>query len=263
MGLDIYLYRYEDFNDTQKRETEYSEKTEGLWTKKYEETPEEEKVQIRKQEKEIAQSLALDEYGSDTVKKECIEIPSLKYPEHYFKIGYFRSSYNAGGIQRILRNLGIKDLNYIFSYEDEYEFQPNWDKALNRVSVVIEKLKQIGGYRAEKFGYNEFNGFPSTHPIKSEEDAMIAFLNEIKRDTNSEAYSNKSGTFYRKEPLKVLAIIEGVDKRFFAEEYLPCVYVITENDNEWYVQALEIVKETIEYVLSKEDKEKYYLHWSG
>ena len=44
---------------------------------------------------------------------------------------------------------------------------------------------------------------------------------------------------------------------------MSCVYVVTESDNTWYIQALEIVRDTIKYVLSKEDKEKYYLHWSG
>jgi hypothetical protein len=43
----------------------------------------------------------------------------------------------------------------------------------------------------------------------------------------------------------------------------PCIYVVTESDNTWYLQALEVVRETIEFVLSQEDKELYYLHWSG
>jgi len=36
-----------------------------------------------------------------------------------------------------------------------------------------------------------------------------------------------------------------------------------ENGLSWYVHALEIVKETIEYVMKQPDQNLYYLHWSG
>ena len=49
------------------------------------------------------------------------------------------------------------------------------------------------------------------------------------------------------------AVINGTDR----------VYLIYEADLSWYQQALEIVLETIEYVLSQPDKEKYVLHWSS
>jgi len=55
-------------------------------------------------------------------------------------------------------------------------------------------------------------------------------------------------------------MIQGKEKIFGERD---CVYVVTESDNSWYLQALEIVRETIEYVLSRENKEQYYLHWSG
>ncbi len=32
---------------------------------------------------------------------------------------------------------------------------------------------------------------------------------------------------------------------------------------DWYLQALEIVKETIEYVLAQPDRDRFYLRWSG
>jgi hypothetical protein len=62
------------------------------------------------------------------------------------------------------------------------------------------------------------------------------------------------------EPLKVLAMIPGIQTVLGTR---PCIYVVTESDNTWYLQALEVVRETIEFVLSQEDKELYYLHWSG
>lgn len=113
-----------------------------------------------------------------------------------FKIGYFRSSYNSGGINRVLANMGLPTLDEIMGANDNYVFQPNWKKALENVESVIEQLKTNGAYRVE--------------------------LGE--RD---------------------------------------CTYVVTESDNSWYIQALEIVKETIQYVLNSETEEQYYLHWSG
>ena len=71
-------------------------------------------------------------------------------------------------------------------------------------------------------------------------------------------YSNINGDFYFNEPQKVLAIIPG--KQVLLGER-DCVYVVTESDNTWYNNALEIVKETIEYVLSQENKEQYYFEY--
>ena len=45
--------------------------------------------------------------------------------------------------------------------------------------------------------------------------------------------------------------------------YEQLMNAIVEGDNDWYINALEIVKETIEYVLGKDNIDQYYLHWSG
>jgi hypothetical protein len=39
-----------------------------------------------------------------------VEEPSAKYPEHYFKIGYFRSEYHENGINDVLDRLGLPNL---------------------------------------------------------------------------------------------------------------------------------------------------------
>ncbi len=193
------------------------------------------------------------------LKKTSISKSSEKYPDHMFKIGYFRSSYNDGGIERILSNLSIPTLKIIFDKQNDDDiFQPDWDSALIMVNDSINQLKSSEPYRVTKISSNIF----SAPQVKSPADAMKVFLDELGKHSGGESYnySNSVGEFTTAEPLKVLAFIPGTYSLFHERE---CVYVITESTNEWYIQALEIVKETIEFVLSQKDKEKYYLHWSG
>lgn len=260
MGLDIYLYKYENFEDTQTRENTYSEKSELLWTKKYDETPEYEKQEIREKSKAIAEELMLDEWGEDKTAKQKIEINSSLYPEHYFKIGYFRSSYNDGGINRILDNLGVMGLYEIFIPNDEYCFQPDWNECLKRVEKALRQLNKKGNYRC--FDVTE-NMFGQPNLPQSEKEAIQIVIDELThKESQFTAYSNNKGIFYLKEPLPVIALIQGENNMFGKKK---CTYVVTkdEENNSWYRQALEIVKETIEYVLAQPDKEKYYLHWSS
>jgi len=259
MGLDIYLYKYHDFEKTQRLEKEYEEFSEKLWEgHEYDTLAQEVKDALRAKEKEFAKSLGLDEYGSANEGKECIELPHPDYPDHYFRIGYFRSSYNSGGIERILRNLDLPTMYDIFQKEDEeYAFQPDWQDALTRVTEIISLFKEKGAYRVHTVSANIF----SEPDIKSESAALSAFIDETNREHRFESnYSNKTGEFYIAEPLTVLAIIPGKSTLLRERD---CVYVVTESDNSWYEQALVIIKATCEHVLAQDDKEKYYLHWSG
>jgi hypothetical protein len=266
MGLDIYLYRYDNFERNRELEENYESYSEKLWAEagEYENLTQEQKDEIRSKLKEYALPLGLDEWGSCDDGVDMIEETHPDYPDHYFKIGYFRSSYNEGGIERILRNLGLSTLHDIFNYEsgDEYYFQPNWEESLVRCEETIELFRQKGGYRVHHVSGNIFKQ-PDVH---SEKDALDIFLEELEKErpTRNDGerynYSNSRGEFNMAEPIKVLAFIPGTYKIFNSQ---PCVYVVTESDNTWYINALEIVRDTIKYVLSKENKEQYYLHWSG
>lgn len=259
MGLDVYLYRYENKKETDERENKYQEFSDKLWEEagEYDKLTQEKKDEINEKCKTYAKSIGLNEWGNDDLGKSNIEENSTLYPDHMFKIGYFRSSYNSGGINRILRNLELPDLEEIMGYNDEYVFQPNWGTTLENVNSVISKLKETPAYRVESVSGNIFR----ETSIKSESEALKVFLKEIEKNKESKySYSNSDGHFYMDEPIKVLALIPGKQTILGERE---CTYVVTESDNTWYIQALEIVKETIEYVLNKENKEQYYLHWSG
>lgn len=260
MGLDIYLYKYENFEETTRKEKLHNEFHEKLWEGlEISELSEDQKNELREKSKAYAESLGLDEWGIDEIGKENMERPHEKYPDHYFKIGYFRSSYNNSGIERILRNMDLPTLSDVFQHKgEEYHFRPNWEGSLERINSLIEEFSKKGAYRVNSVAENMFR--EST--IGSEKDALSVFLEEMEeaKKGGPSSYTNRNGEFYLDEPIKVLGMIPGTQNIIGKRK---CMYVVTESDNTWYIQALEIIRDTIQFVLDQEDKEKYYLHWSG
>lgn len=262
MGLDIFLYRYDDYKKTRELEEKYNDFSNKSWEDagEYDSLSREQKDEINQKVKDYALSLGLDKWGLPENGVEQIEESHPLYPDHYFKIGYFRSSYNQGGIERILRNLGLPTMSDIFNYETEnYHFQPNWEESLVRCEETIQMFLEKGAYRVHHVSGNMF----SPPKIHSEKEALDIFIEELSKQQFEEEghnYGNIHGEFSFHEPMKVLPMIPGTYKIFNEQ---PCVYVVTGSDNTWYIQALEIVRDTIKYVLSKKNKEQYYLHWSG
>ena len=272
MGLDIYLKRYQNYEDTREREDKHNKFSEEIWQDpekeygEYEKIPEEKKEEIRKKVDDYAVSLGLDKWGSDKDNVESIEMDHPNYQDHYFKIGYFRSSYNESGINRILENFGLMELSEIFAHDGEYHFQPDWAASKERAIKTLEGMKKAGNYRVESMYTHTLNkDFP-----KSPDEALKMFLEETEKHSESKKnhpeaeeynYSNAKGHFYPAEPLKVLAVIPGESRYIFNDR--PCLFVIKEGDNDWYIKALEIVIATCDYVLSQPNINQYYLHWSG
>jgi hypothetical protein len=235
MGLDIYLYKYENKAETDRLEKEYETTSEANLNE-----------------------LGLNNLGSDEINKVQINIDSPIDKEHYFKIGYFSSSYNERGINTILGDLGVPGLYDIFEPNDEYCFQPDWGSALQRCNQSIDLLEKKENYRCFSITPNMFE----QPKCDSEKQAFEIFFTELDiKNSSFTRYSNNKGHFYPQNPLKIYALIPGTKNDFLKNE--PCTYVITEGDNNYYLTALKIVKETIEYVLNQSDKEKYYLHWSS
>lgn len=265
MGLDVYLYKYSDFKKSKEVEKEYEKYSEMLYDTidgiDDEDVVRQAREDIRKKLNEKAKELGLGSYGQDETYKTCIELDSVLHPEHIFKIGYFRSSYNSGGINIVLQDLNIPTLYDIFEHEsDEYEFQPNWKEALKVVRKAISLLKEDKGYRVETVSANMFR---TDEIVKTAAEALDIFKTELDGEINKpfNSYSNINGQFYLDNSgLKVHALIPG--KNIFNT---PCTYVIykTEEQDNFYLEALEIVQETIEYVLDQDNPQDYYLSWSA
>lgn len=284
MGLDVYLKKFQDYDRTQRLEAEYEARSEANWKalgKEYEQLSDDEKEATRAKNAVLARELGLDEYGSDAAGVEKIEHPSRKYPEHYFKVGYFRSSYNSGGINTVLRNSVGKDLYDIFGRErdDEYNFRPDWRAARANAIEVLEAYRTAnsrtnGAVRVEALSFDNLFGIHDG-AATDEQAALELYAKQCEREQNRTHpreekcnwYSNRAGDFYFGEPMKVKAIIRGTRRAIFRGDVLPAFYVILEaqsdGEKDWYEQALEIVIETCEWALDQSDNDKLYLAWSS
>lgn len=266
MGLDVYLYHCEDREKIRAIEAQAEHESEAVWKRglngrRYEELNETEKETLRKEAEEVYKNLDCDNCGQHTSVKS-IKMPSKIHPKHYFSIGYFRSSYNGSGINRVLSNIGLDTLQEIMGVSDgDYEVFHDWKKCLKNVDTVLKQYREHIASPLGRFGVIEV-GRPFGEPnISTAEEAFKLFAKE--RESNRPggftSYSNVNGEFYH-DGMKIHAIIPSSNR--FVMSYL--VYEReTDDEGDFYLQALEIVKETCQYVLGQKDPENYYMHWSG
>jgi len=271
MGLDVYLYRIDDYAKYKRLTEEYEKKSDENWAKvgDYDKLTDDQKDALRKENTALALSLGLEEDG-DYPGEVKMERDSRVYPEHLFKVGYLRSSYNEGGINRLLRDKLNTSLDEIFDTGARYEFQPDWQAARERAIKTLEDWRALtastGGksYRVSESKVSLFT--QPSEMISSAADALKVFYSQLESYKDKpDAWLNfgcKDGEFFLGEPLKVCALIPGASD--FLGNKMPTTYVIYEaQDDAWYTQALEIVIENCEWVLEQPDKELYWLHWSG
>lgn len=274
MGLDVYLYRYENHAATVAIEERAEAESERVWAevragREYDALSEGDKDAARAAVAEWNAAHGLDEWGSDETTKQKIEHDSAKYPEHMFKIGYLRSSYNSSGINSLLRDRTGKDLHFIFFGEEErydYHVVPDWEACRVR---ALEALEAFRAYNRENGSYRVMREqCVDLGAVKNEADALRVWQEHRKRNAGQSRdgfgdwYSSREGTFTRGEPLRAVAIMVGIGEFM----RLPTAYVVYEAGDEdaaWYEQALEITLEMIEWVLGQPDPEKYVLHWSS
>jgi len=265
MGLDVYLYREESREQIEEYEKKVDSIKETVWTKKaggrkFEDLKEAERKSIwDAQDKALKKAGLID--GIPETLQQIVEIPSKIHPEHYFKIGYFRSSYNASGIDSVLDNAIGESLYTIFDVKDEYIAKPDWNAAKNKAEEVknkyLEYLRKSKGYAVESIDL-------PMKMVDSENDAMDLFIKELdeNKGTPFRSFSSAQGAYFL-DGLKIHAMF--ATKGTFRPEIL----AICKRPDDWnpesdyYVQALDIVIETIDWVLSQPDKEKYVFHWSG
>lgn len=286
MGLDIYMSRWGvPFGDAKAVEDAYEKESEALYEQHPYASGEPKSVTAKRDaaKRALAERLGVradSNYFKEGVPPEelhhegdhrartRVERNSAKYPEHYFKIGYFRSSYNNGGINNVAAMLGVEGgtLGEIFAHdEDEYEWVPDWPACRSRAVAALEawrkRVAEAGGLSAEMFTHNPFASPRDTGIAKSEPEALQMALEAMKRGGG--AWSNLSGTYFTDKPLMVRAVLPGVG-RFIGRD-TPCFYVISEQggQHDWYLQALEIVIETCDFVLASGEPDRFSIRWSG
>lgn len=283
MGLDVYLYHYDDYANAKRIHEIHENETNAIFARhfpNYEQMTGEQKdaarIPCNAETEKLETELGITD---DRVPGETkIEIDSSLHPEHMFKIGYWRSSYNDAGIDRVLGNLtGMRLCDIACRPGDEYEFCPAWPKVKAKADEAIDKLRAGIETDGEPLGVSHVaaNMFtpPSEIEIRDDKSALEAYRKTVARthgqsrpaegeDEASRWFSSRDGEFYLGEKcLQVRALIPGF-YRIFNDQ--PCVYVIHKSgDLDWYREALEVVRETAEYVLRQKDPQNFYLHWSG
>ena len=263
MGLDVYLKRCDNLAGAKAREQEASDYTDNLWAQAgdYNSTTEAQKEEIRVKTKAKNAELKLGEWG-EADEIEAIEQDSKIHPDHMFKVGYLRSSYNSGGINSVLERIGCPNLYDIFEHDDgEYNFTPDWVQAQARAQDAIAKMKTFMGSEMADYDVIEVSGFD---PVSSKEEALALLKKELGHKSSfGGGYSNRSGDWFM-EGLQIVGAVPGRGS-FMGN---PTYYLFTKSEKpggtyEWYLQALEVTLEMIDYVLAQPNPDTYYLAWSA
>lgn len=263
MGLDVYLYHCKNRPAAIAAEQRASNAVNAVWDsigKDYNLMTEEDKEKLIKGQRTVYENEGCDVDGTHNSVTQ-VELASKLYPEHLFKIGYFRSSYNSAGINSVFRRLGLKDLYQIMDMQDDQaEVHHDWAKCLKNIDQAIEDFQNHLDSSLGKYNIIALRTM-AVDPVASELEAFKVFENEITKDYKSgfSSYSSSKGDFYL-DGLKVHAFIPS-------SQCGVSMYAVTSKDNtdkeDWYMQALKIMRETCEYVLAQNDPQNYYMYWSG
>ncbi len=299
MGLDVYLERFNADPAVVRRETEECDRRiEQAWEDaapgvEYEHMTEDQKELARLKSDEIKDEYGIVDYRHPKVEE--VKLDSERHPEHLFKIGYWRSSYNSGGIDRVMRDAIGLTLAEIAGVEDpdDWRIAPDWPATWERAVAAREKLAasiaEDGGVSIHELSFNPFID-PKELPT-SRSEALERYRAQRKEHADQRAkrraaleaegktpeeieeamewpsgwYSNREGEwFLRGEPLKVRAAIPGLGE--FIGRTEPRFYLVVEcaegEGLQWYVDALDVVVETCEWVLAQDDPSRFLLVWS-
>lgn len=270
MGLDVSVYKYTgdgDFDALTKLKQEWDEFTEILY-EDYRKDEGDEAGDARK-ERALKASKHMDWEGLsfgenplwdyEVAGFERVEGKSAIHPDHLFGIGYWRSSYNASGLDRILSQYIGTSMGELVGNDGAYEFVPDWEKARER---IIQAKKDLENADTDYSVYvvDTYHG-----PQASDEAGVLAIFKEHKNRERPDhpfagsGYSSMDGHFHIGSGMTVEAMIPM--KGVLGGTSLGLV--IKQPLHESYFQSLDIMVETCDHVLSHDEPERFYLHWSG
>lgn len=263
MGLDVYLYHCVDREAARQAEALAEAASEAVWEgQDYDSRTDQERTQLWEQSKQAYHAHGCDDLGTHLSVQE-VNLPSVVYPEHLFRIGYFRSSYNDSGINRVLTNLGLPDLYEIMGVDQEqYEVHHDWARCRDSVAQVKQMYHSHLNSPAGRFWIMNMRRSIS-EGVGSAQEALEIFSRELERNPNPvkdmSSYSTAQGEFHLRG-VRVFGMVPSSDR--FTQAYLFCERE-TSVEEDFYLQALHIMQETCEYVLRQDDPQNYYMRWSG
>jgi len=277
MGLDVYLHRYSvSVEEGAKRERDATAIDDTVvdgvfrdmgiegWGK----IPEGQTTAFWERVHAAREAAGLTRDGSaKDAGHERVDLPSAIHPDHMFRIGYMRSSYNEGGINNVLRNAVGRCLYDVFP-GDEYERRVDWAKSLELAkglrSDFAAWVALNDGLQALEFDPSRF----AANGPASQNEALTLVRAELARERHADfrSFSNGIGDWFVGESRpEVVALLRGTHE--WLRRTAPCVYVVYKtgkaNAYEWYAKALDVVVETCEWVLAQPDPAAFLLHWSS
>lgn len=262
MGLDVYLKHSANRAAELAKQEAANQFADAAWEKagEYDKMSDAQKETVRSAIKAYNEANGLDEWGSSN-DIQSIELDSKIHPDNMFKIGYLRSSYNSGGINSVLKRIGCPDLYDIFEPGDDYYVTVDWHQAQARAKVAVDRLREYMTSDMASYDVMEVNGYD---PVGSKEEALALLKSEIEQPHAFKGgYSNRKGDWFP-EGVQIVGAVPG--KPSFMGQ--PTYYLFTKSDEpggnyKWYLEALEVTQEMIDYVLAQPDPDNYFLSWSA
>ncbi len=190
---------------------------------------------------------------------------STVFPEHPFKLGYFSSADDENSLNEILKLRTGFDLKYIFFGEEcsQNIIKPVWEDILLRFDnvkkILKETIEEDGWFSFKLFDFTEKN----SNSIIGNKNALDIYLNRKKQTRNLKDMSKlitSDGIFYINHSPKILAILKNYNEK----TNKPSVFVLfeaSEKQSKYYLEGLEIIRETVEFILNQPNQKDYELHW--
>ena len=205
----------------------------------------------------MACDLGMDnlDFGRKLVKKSIIA------PDHPFKTGLFFDDQGDEGFSNVMQKIGLRSMDEIFGRSSEEEklqfYIPDWERALLRcteekirLTMMCRNKERILDYRVVSMSLN----IDESHP-----DASVAILSDYVKDYLSEVDTGQP--IINEISLYGGEYIDGVVAKKEGNFLVMYLIIRTPEFYTWYIGALEVIRETIEFVLKQAKKEECYLLW--
>jgi len=259
MGKTIKVIFFNDAKDTLSREYQYAKRAAEIKEKLSDASEDTVQDALDK----LAIECGVNIFGEDPKTKDYFELRSEINPDHEFKIGAWSLDDSSMGLDYVLNSYDIKNVfdslnTSLTKVDPELDgYKVDWKKALVNISKVLTEFR--GKLNKEDNEY--FGMYPQPFiTCMKDQGVSVSSINALaltasERTRFPKNHSNEDGMFFSRKPKEVHAVINGI----YGEQ--KCVYLIYYQNLTWYVQALEVIKETIDIIsrLSKDKQNKAHL----
>lgn len=195
---------------------------------------------------------------------------SEQYPDHEFKLGYFVSADNEDGFDSVLDPKIDITLDKLLLDTSVWNLEEgplpievcsnDWDKIAVHVDIAIARLKRyLQKYpwvcvREMRVENEDFDVVEEEVSIETLQDALRFFNGELDLHNENPGWiRNQSGIFYLSNQTKTYALVRGINS--LGEK---TVFVLQESNlgPDYYIQGLEIIKETMVEILSMSEQQR-------